>query len=168
MVLEVWWDSLWTLSFGFSQFHGHNSWLVCEAALRARDQCTSSTPIGGKGGAGPSSLHTTLRDQQSKWMQDGCILGLPLDTYLGSILRWPSDTLLRHAQNQLLLHLVLSTDMGFRPELMTRDQYCIFGKDSCAKTSNCSLQLMYRIAYIYITQYTICVGTENNVGNCHP
>ena len=29
--------------------------------LRARDHCTSSTLIGGKGGAGPSSLlHTTL------------------------------------------------------------------------------------------------------------
>ena len=28
--------------------------------LRARDYCTSSTLIGGKGGAGPSSLHTTL------------------------------------------------------------------------------------------------------------
>jgi hypothetical protein len=28
--------------------------------LRARDHCTSSTLIGGKGGVGPSSLHTTL------------------------------------------------------------------------------------------------------------
>ena len=28
--------------------------------LRARDHYTSSTPIGGKGGAGPSSLHITL------------------------------------------------------------------------------------------------------------
>ena len=28
--------------------------------LRARDHYTSSTLIGGKGGAGPSSLHTTL------------------------------------------------------------------------------------------------------------
>jgi hypothetical protein len=28
------------------------------ARLRARDHCTSSTLIGGKGGAGPSSLHT--------------------------------------------------------------------------------------------------------------
>ena len=28
--------------------------------LRARGRCTSSTLIGGKGGAGPSSLHTTL------------------------------------------------------------------------------------------------------------
>ena len=28
--------------------------------LRARDHYTSSTLIGGKGGVGPSSLHTTL------------------------------------------------------------------------------------------------------------
>ena len=28
--------------------------------LRARDHCTSSTLIGGKGGAGPSLLHITL------------------------------------------------------------------------------------------------------------
>jgi len=27
------WDGLWTLSFGLSQFHGHESWLVCEVAL---------------------------------------------------------------------------------------------------------------------------------------
>ena len=33
MILEVCWDSLWTLSFGLSQFHGHGSWLVCEVAL---------------------------------------------------------------------------------------------------------------------------------------
>jgi hypothetical protein len=33
MILEVYWDSLWTLSFGLSQFHGHGSWLVCEVAL---------------------------------------------------------------------------------------------------------------------------------------
>ena len=31
-----------------------------QARLRARDHCTSSTLIGGKGGAGPSSLHTWL------------------------------------------------------------------------------------------------------------
>ena len=40
--------------------------------LRAHDHCTSSTLNGGKGGAGPSSLHTMLRDRRSKWMQDGC------------------------------------------------------------------------------------------------
>ena len=33
MILEVYWDGLWTLSFGLSQFHGHGSWLVCEVAL---------------------------------------------------------------------------------------------------------------------------------------
>jgi hypothetical protein len=33
MSLEVFWDGLWTLSFGLSQFHGHGSWLMCEVAL---------------------------------------------------------------------------------------------------------------------------------------
>ena len=33
MISEVSWDSLWTLSFGLSQFHGHGFWLVCEVAL---------------------------------------------------------------------------------------------------------------------------------------
>ena len=32
-ILEVFWDNLWTLSFGLSQFHGHDSWLVYEVAL---------------------------------------------------------------------------------------------------------------------------------------
>ena len=33
LILKVCWDSLYTLSFGLSQFHGHGSWLVCEVAL---------------------------------------------------------------------------------------------------------------------------------------
>ena len=33
MILEVSWDSLWTVSFGLSQFHGHGSWLVCKVTL---------------------------------------------------------------------------------------------------------------------------------------
>ena len=33
MILEVSWDSLWTLSFGLPQLHGHGSWLVCTVAL---------------------------------------------------------------------------------------------------------------------------------------
>ena len=38
MILEVSWDGgLWTLSFGLSQFHGHNSWLVCEVALSSKE-----------------------------------------------------------------------------------------------------------------------------------
>ena len=41
--------------------------------LRARDQYTSSTLIGRKGRAGPSSLlQLRSRDQRSMWMQDGC------------------------------------------------------------------------------------------------
>ena len=33
MILKVPWDSLWTLSFGLSQVHGHGFRLVCEVAL---------------------------------------------------------------------------------------------------------------------------------------
>ena len=33
MILEVSWDGLWTLSFGLSEFHGHDSWLMFEVAL---------------------------------------------------------------------------------------------------------------------------------------
>ena len=40
-------------------------WMILRATshtrLRACDQYTSSTLIGGQGGAGPSSLHTMLR-----------------------------------------------------------------------------------------------------------
>ena len=40
--------------------------------LRAHDHYTSSTLIGGKGGAGPSSLHTTLEGSteyvNARWM----------------------------------------------------------------------------------------------------
>jgi hypothetical protein len=40
--------------------------------LRARDHYTSSTLIGGKGGAGPSSLHTTFEGPKeyvnARWM----------------------------------------------------------------------------------------------------
>ena len=30
---EVSWNGPWILSFGFSQFYGHGSWLMCEVAL---------------------------------------------------------------------------------------------------------------------------------------
>ena len=40
--------------------------------LRAPDQFFWSTRIGGKGGPGPSLLHTTLEGPTSKRMQDGC------------------------------------------------------------------------------------------------
>ena len=40
--LGVHWDGLWTLSFGFSQFHGHGSWLMCEVALIIRHICLYS------------------------------------------------------------------------------------------------------------------------------
>ena len=35
MSLEVCWDSLWIVSFGLLQFHGHGSWVMCEMALGA-------------------------------------------------------------------------------------------------------------------------------------
>ena len=45
---------------------------VSHMRLRARDQYTSSTLIGGKGGAGPSSLQTTLEGPteyvDARWM----------------------------------------------------------------------------------------------------
>ena len=40
--------------------------------LRSRDHYTSSTLIGGKGGAGPSSLHTTLEGPMEYVTADGC------------------------------------------------------------------------------------------------
>ena len=59
-------------SQGSSPLQGHGSWLVCEVALRARDQYTSSTLIGAKGRAGPTSLHTILEgpkeDVNARWM----------------------------------------------------------------------------------------------------
>ena len=55
-----------------SPLQGHGSWLICEVALRARDHYTSSILIGRKGGAGPSSLHTTLEGPteyvNARWM----------------------------------------------------------------------------------------------------
>jgi hypothetical protein len=33
MIMEVYWESLWTVFVGLSQFHGHIYWLVCEVAL---------------------------------------------------------------------------------------------------------------------------------------
>jgi hypothetical protein len=42
------------------------------ARLRARDHCTLSTLVGGKGGAGPSSLYTMLEGpteyENARWM----------------------------------------------------------------------------------------------------
>ena len=59
-----------------TQYSNSNSllWATSHTRLRAHAQyCTSSTLIGGIGGAGPSSLHTlSLRDQWCMLMQDGC------------------------------------------------------------------------------------------------
>ena len=38
IILKVSWESLWTLSFGPSQFLGHGSWLMCGVALSVMPQ----------------------------------------------------------------------------------------------------------------------------------
>ena len=53
-----------------------------QTRLRARDQYTSSTVIGGKGGVGPSTLHTTLEGPKEYVMQDGC--RVHVDSYMAS------------------------------------------------------------------------------------
>jgi hypothetical protein len=51
--------------------------------LRARDHYTSSTLIGGIGGAGPSLRFTLrLRDQRRMWLQDGC--KVYMDSYMAT------------------------------------------------------------------------------------
>ena len=62
----------------YSPFHTYlahhitRSWATTHTRLRARDHYTSSTLIGGKGGAGTSSLHTTLEGPteyvNARWM----------------------------------------------------------------------------------------------------
>ena len=54
MTLEVWWDGLWTLSFGLPQFHGHGSWLVCEVA-GPNNKDTTSKPVSKQVGLPSSS-----------------------------------------------------------------------------------------------------------------
>ena len=62
------------ISIKWELFHKHCSLLRATSytRLRARDLYTSSTLIGGKGGAGPSSLHTMLEEPteyvNARWM----------------------------------------------------------------------------------------------------
>ena len=69
----IWFSIMWLFSALSSS--RVSTYSVIEATShmrrRARNHYTSSTLIGGKGGASPSSFHTTLRDQHSMWMQDG-------------------------------------------------------------------------------------------------
>ena len=51
-------DSVVILSIKYNMFMHIRA--TSHTRLRGCDHCTSSTLIGGKGGAGPSSLHTTL------------------------------------------------------------------------------------------------------------
>ena len=59
--------------------------------LRARDHYTSNTLIGGKGGAGPSSLHTTLEGPMeyvnARWVQSlhGFLHGIKLIMFHGHL-----------------------------------------------------------------------------------
>jgi hypothetical protein len=71
MILEMCWGRLWTLSFGLSQFDGHNSWLVYEVDLdtlrvalhleagpiRCGRGLKTSLVIGQKAQIGPNPLH---------------------------------------------------------------------------------------------------------------
>ena len=51
--------------------------------LRACDHYTSSTLISGRGGAGPSSLHTTLEGPTEEYVnEDGC--KVYMDSYMAS------------------------------------------------------------------------------------
>ena len=50
--------------------------------LRGRDLYTSGTLIGGQGGAGPSSLHTTLEGPTEYVKQDGW--NVYMDSYMAS------------------------------------------------------------------------------------
>jgi hypothetical protein len=60
--------------------------------LNAHDHYTSSTPVGGKGGAGPSSLHTMLEGPtEYVTARDGC--KIYMDSYMAlngpcSIVTW--------------------------------------------------------------------------------
>ena len=60
--------------FGSGMPHNSKAWVTAtpHTRLRAPDRYTSSTLIGGKGGTGPSSLHTTLHGPieyvNARWM----------------------------------------------------------------------------------------------------
>ena len=53
MILEVYWDGLWTLSFRLSQSPGHGYWLLCEVALRLQETENSAS--------GPFTLEAKVR-----------------------------------------------------------------------------------------------------------
>jgi hypothetical protein len=53
------------------------------ARLRARDHYTSSAPIGGKGGAGPNSLHTTL-EGATEYVNSKMDVKVYMDSYMAS------------------------------------------------------------------------------------
>jgi hypothetical protein len=77
--------------------------------LRARDHYTSSSLIGGKGGASPSSLHTTLKGPteyvNARWMQS-------LHGFLHGI-KW----IMFHGH----LNYLQKTSLGDKPNTKPRD-----------------------------------------------
>jgi hypothetical protein len=99
--------------------------------LRASDHSTSSTLIGGKGGAGLSSSFTLrLRDQQCMWMQDGC--KVCMDFYMASngscfMVTWIifKDRLLEVGlvQNQEIMALQTLTTFGLFYFIMCEDPH---------------------------------------------
>jgi hypothetical protein len=96
--ISIWINKNQTILKKFQHARLRISWnLILRATshtrLRARDHYTSCTLIGGKGEAGPSSLHTRLRDQRSMWMWDGC-KSTCMDSYMASngsyfMVTWP-------------------------------------------------------------------------------
>ena len=79
MISEVIWDSLRTLSYGLSQFHGHNSWLMCEVTLSVSKS---------------NRLHVVIF--RFLFTNLGCILYIPLG---GSVVLLKSWTLTSHFSN---------------------------------------------------------------------
>jgi hypothetical protein len=63
--LEVSWDDLWTFSYGLSQYHGRDSWLVCEVALMSPSHLALANTRWGtlkpQGHFGGELVHTTLQ-----------------------------------------------------------------------------------------------------------
>ena len=75
---QLWWEgrllSIWLPRRGFrSMSSSHKTRATSHTRLRAHDHFTSSTLMGGKGGAGSSSLHTTLEGPtehvNARWME---------------------------------------------------------------------------------------------------
>jgi hypothetical protein len=112
--------------------------------LRARDHYSSSTLIGGKGRAGPSSLHATLggRDQRSMWVQDG----------------WWSLRGFLHGINRIVFHGYL--DCFQKPS----------GDNGIPNVHNCWFILFYHTwgpAWLEIHQNSIWLRSRSHMTSCY-